>query len=110
LPGDGAAKRRADAFGEILLDQFGDVCAIRSTTSFVCGRVSRSGRKLRMISDKCAERTVVGSTTMYPAADARSRCSVEIQVAESPNAGSPVEVPSRLDAAVPGLIARRRSG
>ena len=57
-----------------------------------------------MISDKCAERAVVGSTTVQPAADARSRCSVEIKVAESPNAGSRVEVPSRLDAAVPGLI------
>ena len=86
---------------------FGDVCATRSTTSFFCGRVSRSDRKLRMISNKCAEKAVVGSTTVWPAADARSRCSVEIKVAESQNAGSRGEVPSRLDAAVPELIARR---
>ena len=60
LPADGAAKRRADAFGELLLDQ---VRRRRRDTVHHLFRL-RAREQVRMISDKCAERAVVGSTTV----------------------------------------------
>jgi hypothetical protein len=106
LPADGAAKRRADAFSELLLDQVRQ--RLRDTVHHLLRLRAREQvgqeiaddlRRMRGEGRGWIDDCVAGSR-------ARSRCSVEIQIAQSPNAGACVEVPSRLDAAVPGLIAR----
>ena len=96
-------------FGTSSSTSFGELWPTRSSISLTCWRLSSSGRKLRMISDRCVERAVVASTTVYPAVVAVSRWSALTQMAGRPNAGSRVCVPSSGRVAVPGLIASSRS-
>ena len=44
--------------------QRGDTCAMRSSISLVCWRLRRSGRNVRIVSERWVESAVVGSTTV----------------------------------------------
>ena len=108
LPADGAAKRRADAFGELLLDQVRR--RLRDTVHHlfrlrareqVGQEIADDLRQMRGEGRGWIDDCVAGSRRAIALLCRNQGCG------ESPNAGSRVEVPSRLDAAVPGLIARR---
>ncbi len=77
------------SFGTSSSINFGEDCAMWSTMSFTCCRVSRSGRNDRTVSERCVDTAVVGSTTVYPAADfpqtvlRRGGCVIEVNPEET---------------------------